>query len=93
MTTTDPRAWLAELTDHLTGMADSLDDHVTHEDVHRLLMEARQLSLQRDAALTAVLDLHGHRYNTGDCAECEHRPPCPTVRAITEQLTKEDRHG
>lgn len=57
MTAIDPRAWLAELTDHLTDMADSLDDHVTHEDVHRLLMEARQLSLQRDAALTDVLNI------------------------------------
>lgn len=57
MTITNPRARLGELTDHLTGMMDSLDDHVTHDDVYRLLMEAVELSRQRDVALTAVLDL------------------------------------
>lgn len=35
---------ISELADHLEGMADSLDEHVSHEDVHRLLIEALGMS-------------------------------------------------
>lgn len=41
---------MSELTEHLEGMMDSLDDHVTHEDIHEQLAEALQMA--REAAAT-----------------------------------------
>ncbi|XKH58517.1 hypothetical protein LG293_15810 (plasmid) [Citricoccus nitrophenolicus] len=57
MTKSETRSSVTELTEHLEHMADSLDDHVTHDDVHRLLMEAVALSRRRDAALLAALEV------------------------------------
>lgn len=34
----------AELVEHLEDMADSLDEHVTHDDIHRLLLEALEMA-------------------------------------------------
>lgn len=43
---------MSNLTDHLQGMADSLDSHVDHEDIHRLLTEAIEMSRARDRVIT-----------------------------------------
>lgn len=84
---------MSELSEHLEGMADSLDEHVTHEDIHRLLIESLQLSWDRDKKISAVLELHaqtGLRWvgfpradrQESYCVECNKSSPCPTLRSI-----------
>lgn len=43
---------MSELTDHLRGMADSLDDHVAHEEIHRELLVGYRMSAHKDEVLS-----------------------------------------
>lgn len=51
---------MSGLSDHLEDMADSLDEVVTHEDIHRELLVALHLSKAQDRKLEALKSLAKH---------------------------------
>jgi hypothetical protein len=47
-----------------------------------VVTEAGQLLRKANEALARVRELHYEYPDTGDCAECNHIYPCPTIKAL-----------